>query len=242
MKSNLSALLISLSVVIASIVLATAFINRNKTEEQISVTGLGTYDFTSDLVVWKGRFTRLEKELSLAYEKLDQDREMIRQYMKEQGLKEEEFYFSAIDIGKEYNYTYDQHGNQRKDFEGYRLYQGIEIESRDVDKIEALSRDISTIIQKGIEFSSDRPQYYYTQLSELKIEMIAKATADGRIRAEQIAENSKAELGKLKEARMGVFQIIGKNSNEDYSWGGSFNTMSKEKTATITMKLEFAIE
>jgi hypothetical protein len=41
---------------------------------------------------------------------------------------------------------------------------------------------------------------------------------------------------------MGIFQIIGQNSNEDYSWGGTFNTSSKEKTATITMKLEFGID
>jgi hypothetical protein len=242
MKNSLSSLLIGLAVVLASVVLATAFVHRNKTNQQISVTGLGTYDFTSDLVVWKGRFTRLEQELSIAYDQLDQDRTLIRTYLMDQGLQEDEFFFSAISIDKEYSYSYDQHGNRVQSFDGYRLFQGIEIESSNVDKIEALSRDISTIIQQGIEFSSDRPQYYYTQLSELKIEMIAQATADGRVRAEQIAQNSNAELGKLKNARMGVFQIIGKNSNEDYSWGGSFNTSSKEKTATITMKLEFAID
>ncbi len=41
---------------------------------------------------------------------------------------------------------------------------------------------------------------------------------------------------------MGVFQIIARNSNEDYSWAGTFNTTSKQKTATITMKLQFGIQ
>ena len=40
---------------------------------------------------------------------------------------------------------------------------------------------------------------------------------------------------------MGVFQIIAQNSNEDYSWDGAFNTSSKQKTATITMRLQFGI-
>lgn len=30
--------------------------------------------------------------------------------------------------------------------------------------------------------------------------------------------------------------------NEDYSWGGSFNTSAKKKTATITMKLTYEID
>ncbi len=38
---------------------------------------------------------------------------------------------------------------------------------------------------------------------------------------------------------MGVSQIVGKNDNEDYSYGGSLNTTSKEKTASITLKVEY---
>ena len=72
--------------------------------------------------------------------------------------------------------------------------------------------------------------------------MIAAATDDATRRAEQIAKNANTDLGGLKSAKMGIFQIIGQNSNEDYSWGGTFNTSSKEKTATITMKLEFGID
>ena len=41
---------------------------------------------------------------------------------------------------------------------------------------------------------------------------------------------------------MGIFQITGQNSNEDYSWGGTFNTSSKEKTASITMKLDYEVD
>jgi len=40
---------------------------------------------------------------------------------------------------------------------------------------------------------------------------------------------------------MGVFQITGQNSAEEYSWGGAFNTGSRMKTASITMKLQYQI-
>ena len=40
---------------------------------------------------------------------------------------------------------------------------------------------------------------------------------------------------------MGVFQIVAKNSTENYSWGGTHNKTSKHKTATVTAKLEYSI-
>ena len=73
----------------------------------------------------------------------------------------------------------------------------------------------------------------------MKIELLKQATEDAFIRAQTMAENAKSGVGNLKNATMGVFQITGQNSNEDYSWGGSFNTKAKDKTASITVKLEF---
>ena len=72
--------------------------------------------------------------------------------------------------------------------------------------------------------------------------MIAAATQDAKIRAEQIAQNSNGNLEGLKNATMGIFQITGQNSSEDYSWGGAFNTSSKRKTASITMRLEYLVD
>jgi hypothetical protein len=41
---------------------------------------------------------------------------------------------------------------------------------------------------------------------------------------------------------MGVFQITGQFSNEDFSYGGAFNTTSKEKAASITIRVDFSVE
>ena len=71
--------------------------------------------------------------------------------------------------------------------------------------------------------------------------MIAEATHDARERAEKISDNANATLGKLTYAQMGVFQIIAKNSTENYSWGGTHNKTSKHKTATVTMRLNYDI-
>lgn len=241
MKTHLNTLITSLAIIIGVSILAGAYKNRNSHNDIISVTGLGSKDFTSDLIVWKGSFTKRNFDLQTASEALKKDKELIRQHLISKGVQEKDIVFFSVDIQKEFINKYDKDGRNFSEFAGYRVMQRIQIESKEVDKIEQISREITDLINTGVEFYSDEPEYYYTKLAELKIEMIAEATKDARIRAEQIAENSGSKLGDLKSAQMGVFQIVAQNSSEDFSWGGSFNTSSKMKTATITMKLQYGV-
>ncbi|HAZ24260.1 MAG TPA: SIMPL domain-containing protein, partial [Algoriphagus sp.] len=152
----------------------------------------------------------------------------------------EQLVFNAVITNPQYQQNYSNDGRYMgQTFTGYQLSQSLQIESKEVEKVEKISREITELLNQGIAFYSQQPRYYYTELESLKLEMIAKATEDARIRAERIAENSEAKLGDLISANMGVFQITGQNSGEDYSWGGAFNTSSKNKTASITMKLVF---
>ena len=76
----------------------------------------------------------------------------------------------------------------------------------------------------------------------MKLSLIERASADARTRAEKIAANAGAKIGKVRSARMGVFQITGANTNEEFSAGGSFNTSSRNKKARITMRIEYRIK
>jgi hypothetical protein len=234
-------LLACLTLLVAVWMGTNAFSNRNRTYDTINVTGMGSRDFESDLIVWSGNFNRQTMDLAQAYALLNEDKSKIESYLASKAVPAEEIVFSSVDISREFEYYYDNDGNQHSRFSGYRLTQRVDIESKEVAKIEKVAREITELINMGVEFYSYAPSYYYTQLADLKIEMIASATEDARIRAEQIAGQAGARLGDLRNAQMGIFQIIGQNSNEDYSWGGAFNTSSKMKTATITMKLEFGI-
>ncbi len=242
MNKNIIAIAIaSLGFVIGLALLGNAIKNRNKSENTISVTGLGSKKFTSDLITWSGNFSRNSFELKSAYDQLANDRKVIENYMISKGIPKNEIVFSAVDIQKQYSYTNDGNGNSHQTFAGYQLSQKVSLESKDVSKIENLSRNITEIINLGIEFTSSPPNYFYTKLADVKQQMIADATKDAKARAEKIAENAGSSLGNLKKATMGVIQITAPNSNEDYSYGGTFNTESKEKEASITIKLEYQV-
>ncbi|HAN18356.1 MAG: hypothetical protein A2X13_06930 [Bacteroidetes bacterium GWC2_33_15] len=243
MKTNLTAILFSVAIIISSLLLGNAYMNRTKTEETISVTGLGEKDFISDLIVWDGSFTKENMDLKQAYAGLEKDKEIIEDYLQNNGIDNKEIVFSAVQTIQNRKQLYSSDGRYMGDeFAGYILNQSIQISSKEVEKIETISRKITELLNKGIQFYSEPPRYYYTKLADLKIELISKATEDARIRAEKISEKSGSKIKKLVSAQMGIFQITGQNSNEEFSWGGTFNTASKEKTASITMKLTYRIK
>jgi hypothetical protein len=86
------------------------------------------------------------------------------------------------------------------------------------------------------------PKYYYTKLGELKIEMIQLAAEDGLLRGRTAVEGGDGGLGDLLETSIGVFQILGENSNESFSWGGTLNTDHKNKTAYVNVKQRYEIK
>jgi hypothetical protein len=241
-KANFSALIFAIAIVLASIALSYAYMERNK-GGNISVTGLGEADFTSDLIVWDGNFTKENTDLKVGSTDLEADRKIIEKYLLDKGIKKADMVFSAVSIREKTNEKYTAEGRFiGSDFEGFILTQSVQISSQEVEKVELLSRSISELLSQGIRFYSIDPRYYYTKLADLKIKLISEATEDARLRAEKISEKSGGDLGKLISAQMGIFQITGQNSAEEYSWGGTFNTANKEKSANITMKLTYEVE
>lgn len=236
------AITFSIAIVLSALVLAYAVIHRNDPVRTISVTGLGSQDFVSDLVVWEGRFSTIKVDLKTAYSELKDQKKIVEAYLKSQNIVDSELVFSAVQTYKQTQPKYSNDGRYAgEEFVGYDLSQTVTIRSKEVDKVEEVSRSITDLLNQGVQLFSSPPRYYYTKLTELKLDMIAKATADARLRAEKIAVESGGRLGKVMDAKMGIFQITGRLSNEDYSWSGAFNTIDKEKTASITMRLEYSI-
>jgi hypothetical protein len=217
--------------------------SKGKPDDTVAVKGLGEQSFDSDLIVWNASFSRNSYELKDAYAQLNSDLRRVKAYLKSKGITEDEMVFEAAGIEKLWSNVYDDEGNIKETtFEGYSLEQNLKISSKKVDLVENTSRQVSELIDAGIELKSAAPQYYYTKLATLKLKMIEAATKDAHERAEKIAENGGGSLGKLMYADMGIFQITAENSSEEYEWGGSFNTSSRRKTASVTIRLKYAID
>jgi uncharacterized protein len=242
MRTYIGHLIIAAAIIIAALLAAATLKYKFRSGETITVTGLAEKDFIADQIVWNGSFTRNGFELKTAYDEIKADEAEIRRYLKVAGIPDSNIVFSSVNMNRNYEQKYDGDGRSiGSTFTGYNLTESVTVDSRNLAIVERMSREITTLLQQGIELNSSSPSYYYSRLNELKIDLLAKASADAKQRAESIAKNSDAGLGDIRKANMGVFQITGKNSNEDYSYGGAFNTTSKEKTASITLKVDYEV-
>ena len=103
-----------------------------------------------------------------------------------------------------------------------------------------MHRKISKLLGQGVMVKPSSPKFTFTKLAGKRIDMLAKATKDARIRAEAIVRETGSELGKVKKVNTGVFQITVPNSTRVSSWG-SYDTTTIRKDITAVMGVTFEV-
>ena len=121
----------------------------------------------------------------------------------------------------------------------YAASQTIDIQSSDVELIKSISLEISSLVERGVSFQVNQPEFYNTKVGDIKIEIQAEAAKDAMIRGQRIAQATGRKLGTLKSARMGVLQITPENSNMTSDYGvNDISSIRKEITAVVNANFE----
>lgn len=235
----LIAVIAALAIVASSLILVDGIKEVKGGNNKIIVTGSAKQQITSDLIVWTGSFTAKSPALQEAYTKLEADKAKVMDYLVKQGVPKDKIVFSSINTNTYYIVL--PSGQSTSDVDYYELNQTVTISSGEIDKITEISRNVTELINEGIQFQSNSPQYMYTKIADMKVTMLAEATKDARKRAEMIAENAGNKLGQLKYADMGVIQIAPLYSNEVSDYGMN-DTYSLEKEITAIVHCEFEIK
>jgi hypothetical protein len=226
--------------IVSSVILSQAFLKFQKAaREVITVTGSANKQITSDLVVWEASLSVRDPDMAKGYKRLNADLEKVKQYLQAKGIKPAQLIIPQVGI--EQLYKKDEHGNDTNELIDHRLTQTLEVQSTDVAGVTDISRQITELIDQGVQIHSRAPQYHYQQLDALKLEMIARATENAKQRAENMAKATGNRIGPIRSARMGVFQITPTTST-DVSDMGVNDTGSLKKKVTAVVSATFAIE
>jgi hypothetical protein len=209
-------------------IFATAFYQSRRPETSLRVVGYASKLFESDLVKWN---VSLQKsisatDLSRGYRDMSSDIMAFKGYLIEQGLAEGDI---SIQPATSYQ-RFDNYGNMT----GYSINQSIFVLSEDLDLVEDLALNPDFFADRGMVLNNSRLEYLYTKLPVLKQELLAAATEDALARASEIAGSAGTGLGKLREARAGVFQITEPYST-DVSDYGIYNTSTRQKSISVTL-------
>ncbi len=230
---------LAIGLVLSSIIFGWFFSKTKKVDDMITVTGSAKRRIKSDLVLWNAGVTYQAPKLADAYRTLSESIPKVRQYLVSKGIAENQIQISSISTTTLKGH--DTNGAETSEITGYSLRQQLEVRSNEVEKIAQVAREATELINQDILIESSPPQYLYTQLGDLKIEMLGEAAKDAKTRAEKIASSTGDKVGTVRSARMGVLQITAADSTE-VSDAGISDTSSIDKDMTAVVNIGFAVE
>jgi hypothetical protein len=232
---------------LASVWMAAGTWERVKTKPKdhaIQVTGSATKRIVSDLIQWSASIAVENQDRSAAYSQLKDHAAQVVAYLTAAGVAADDIRVMSANVSEQYDTEVVGTGEERVERQvlaGFRLDQRIVVSSHDVTGVEKASREVTQLLERGISISSDAPEYHYTKLGDLKIEMLAEAAKDARARAENIVEPAGGTLGNLIGADMGVININPPNSRSS-SWDGNNDTTTVEKDIITIVHATFELE
>ena len=220
-------------------IIATGIIASKMTRDVISVTGSYTQNVVSDRGSYEFDVNARGTSRADAYATLKRQNPQVIKYLKSQGFKEsdiEEKYINGYNL-----YEILPNGTSTNKVIGFNANQKYSVKSNDVNKIKKLSTDINSLTEQGIDISGYEPSYFYSKLSDLKVEMLEKASKDAKQRAQAMLKATHNRVGKIQSLQMGVFQITPEDSN-DVSDSGLSDSSSINKKVTSVANVTFRIK
>ena len=237
MNKNI-AIIIAIALIISSVILGFFFYTARKSVNSIRVVGYASGEYDSDILKWRLTLTANSPENNLmqGYSSLNSDIKKFRDFIKNNKYNVED-----IELMPSYNYpNYNRDGV----ITGYIFEQSISFTLRDTNRFEEIENfayDLSEISQTGMKIRNSSIEYFISALPELKQVIISEATKDALERAQQVANTTNTQLGKLLNGRVGVFQITEPLSTEVQAYG-IYNTNTRRKQISVTMTGEFELK
>jgi len=192
---------------------ANGIIKFKELDRTVVVKGLSEKEALADVAIMPVKINQTGNDMETLIQKIDNDTKETIKFLKEKGLKDDDINLGSVSIVDK---MANEYSNQTFSIR-YVASRIINIYSHDVEKIRALSGELSDLSSKGILFKTDdydtKIEYIYTKLNEIKPAMIEEATANARAVAQKFAQDSNSKLGKIKRATQGQFEVFSRDKN-----------------------------
>jgi hypothetical protein len=93
----------------------------------------------------------------------------------------------------------------------YRGVVTLVVRSANVDVVKKAVQGADALLEKGVTLtgneSTDRIEFIFNAVNDIKPDMIKEATANARAAAEKFAQDSKSKVGRIRKATQGALEI-----------------------------------
>lgn len=210
------AIIIAAGIIIFGLIMKSASNRFIEKERVVSVKGLAEKNVPADLVIWPLVYKEAGNDPATMYETLTQKNAIIVDFLKSQGITDNEISVSPPSV---YDKQGDRYTSDNSPYR-YKATSVITVTSQKVEAVRQMMQQQAELMKKGIAIVGDdyqyRVTYEFTALNDIKPTMIEEATKNARSAAEKFAKDSDSNLGKIRNANQGTFSITDRDANTPY--------------------------
>lgn len=218
---------IGLGILLAGLFIKGGIDNFAYRDRTVTVRGLSERQVDADFVTWPITYNVAGNDLLGLYDQVTKYNNVIIKFLISNGIDKSEI---AINPPDTYNATANQYSSGNFQYK-YSLSCNITVATTKVDKVRELLERQTDLLKEGVPYSNNYINYEYRALNSIKPAMIAEATKNARVAAEQFAQDSGSKVGKMKTASQGQFSIEDTSSSTPY-------TQNVRVVSTIVFYLE----
>ena len=212
----ISSVIIALAIVILGFSLKSGIDNFVNKDRNVVVKGLSEREVPADKVTWPVMFKVVGNDLQSLYNEINVKSGKIKKYLQRNGIEDGEISVNAPEV---VDLEADRYSSNNRQYR-YNVTGIITVTSGKVAKVRELIASQGELLKEGVAVVSgdynNQIVYEYTAFNELKPEMIAEATKNARKSAEQFAQDSDSEIGRIQWANQGQFSIENRDANTPY--------------------------
>ena len=229
----ISAVIIALALGVGLTKVGTGFATR--AGNGITVTGSAKTSAVADNAVWTLSVSLSSPTVGAAVKKVDADVAALSSYLTQGGIAAD-----ALSLGAVSTYANEEYvnGNSTGRILSYRASRDVTVRTKDVQLVSKLSQGIGSLLGTGINVNNYGPQYYISNLPELRPELMSEAMKDAKLRAESLTKAVGGSLGSLVNVKAGPIQITTPDSTMTADYG-AYDTSTINKTVSATVSDTF---
>ena len=199
-------IILGASLVLAALVLGIFMVCTVKTlksyDDTVKVRGLCEKEVPADRVVLRISYSDQDNELVDLRSRMERSDEAIIALLKKAGFTDEEIKYTSAHFNDRFDSYYTSNIRFR-----YNANQTINVFTSKMDLVGSLQKKIDAELLKKDIISSTYANYEYHGLNDIKPSMIAESLKNARSAADEFAKNSGSEIGKMRTASQGYFEV-----------------------------------
>ena len=199
--------LVAAGMIVSACLIGASLSDIRSADRFVEVMGLAEREVPANLAIWPLVFSATGNELPDVQQTLEADAQRILAFLQAQGFPADNITRSAPRITDKLSQQYGSDGYRGN---RYTAEATVLLRTDQVDKVRKAQQAAGELVSEGVVLMHQwgaQTQFLFTELNEIKPDMIAQATRNGRDAAARFAEDSGTAVGTLRRARQGLFTI-----------------------------------